>query len=150
MVEPEVWAEQTRRALTRDLIVRARHARPGEERSLQFRALHLNLPLVGEVAESLALTPTECAVVEHAGIDGLYEAVRRYDPWSEHDFATFATPFVRTQMVTHLPTARRRTAYARLLPQRVSTRVPTRAPIERRLVRLAVLRAAQAMAGYRL
>jgi DNA-directed RNA polymerase specialized sigma subunit len=149
VVEPEAWAEQTRRMLTRDLIVRARHASPGEGRSLQFRALHLNLPLVGEVANSLGLTSREQEAVEHAALDGLYEAVRRYDPWGDHDFAAFATPYVRAQMVTHLPTPRRRGAYARRLPQRKPAR-RERGPSQRRLVRLAVLRAAQAIAGYRL
>jgi hypothetical protein len=99
------------------------------------------------VADALALTPGERVAVEHAALDGLYEAVRRYDPWGEYDFATFATPYLRARMVTLLPTSRRRTAFARRLPQRVPAR---RAPVERRLVRLAVLRAAQAMAGYRL
>jgi DNA-directed RNA polymerase specialized sigma subunit len=151
-VEPETWAEQTRRALTRDLVVRARHAAPGEDRSFQFRALQLNLPLVGEVADELDLTDREREVVEHAALDGLYEAVRRFDPWDHHDFAAFAAPFVRAQMVTHLPTAQRRTALARRLPHRIPAR-DTRgagASTQRRLVRLAVLRAAQAMAGYRL
>jgi DNA-directed RNA polymerase specialized sigma subunit len=151
-VEPDTWAEETRRALTRDLVVRARHAEPGERRSLQFRALHLNLPLVGEVADELDLTDREREAVEHAALDGLYEAVRRFDPWDHHDFAAFAAPYVRTQMVTHLPAAQRRTALARSLPRRIPAR-DTRAGIgsaQRRLVRLALLRAAQAMAGYRL
>jgi DNA-directed RNA polymerase specialized sigma subunit len=150
-VEPETWAERTRRALTRDLVVRARQAEPGERRSLQFRALHLNLPLVGEVADELDLTEHERQVVEHAALDGLYEAVRRFDPWDQDDFAAFAVPYVRTQMVTHLPAAQRRTALTRSLPRRIPARDRQRASgsAQGRLVRLAVLRAAQAMAGYR-
>ncbi|MFZ2014402.1 MAG: hypothetical protein WAV00_11310 [Nocardioides sp.] len=149
VVEQEAWAEQTRRVLTRDLIVRARHSPVGEGRALQFRALHLNLPLVAEVADALELTATERKAVETAALDGLFQAVRRFDPWGDHDFATFAMPFVRAQMVTHLPTSRRRWAYARRLPQRVP---PARRPesyAERHLVRLLARRAAQTMAGYR-
>jgi DNA-directed RNA polymerase specialized sigma subunit len=123
----ESWAEQTRRVLTRDLLVRARHGPPGEGRALQFRAVHLNLPLIGEVAEDLGLTPRERAAVEHAALDGLVEAVRLYDPWDESDFACFAAPFVRAQMLAHLPVGR--------TPGRPG-------------VRLVVRRAAQAMAGY--
>jgi DNA-directed RNA polymerase specialized sigma subunit len=151
-VEPETWAEQTRRALTRDLVVRAQHAEPGERRSLQFRALHLNLPLVGVVADELDLTERERETVEHAALDGLYEAVRRFDPWDQHDFAAFAAPYVRTRMVAHLPAGRLRTAFARSLPQRIPARDRRggSAFTQRRLVRLAVLRVAQAMAGYRL
>ena len=149
VVDPEVWAEQTRRMLTRDLIVRARHSPIGEGRALQFRALHLNLPLVAEVADALELTASEREAAEPAALDGLFQAVRRYDPWGDHDFATFATPFVRAQMVAHLPTARRRTAYARRRPQRVP---PSRRPeshAERHLARLLARRAAQTLAGYR-
>lgn len=152
-IEPEEWAEQTRRVLTRDLMVRARLAPPGEKRALQFRALHLNLPLVAEVADALDLGPGERDAVEHAALDGLYEAVRRFDPWAEHDFAAFATPYVRAGMVSHLPTAGRRAAYARSLPQRIPARRGSgraSGQAERRLVRLAVVRAVQAMAGYRL
>ena len=158
-LEPETWAEQTRRALTRDLIVRARHAGPGERRSLQFRALHLNLPLVGEVADELDLTDRERAAVEHAALDGLYEAVRHFDPWDHDDFAAFAAPYLRSRVVSHLALSRRRVSSVRSLPQRIpardtprDTRSETRGgsrSTQRRLVRLAVLRAAQAMAGYR-
>ena len=154
-LEPETWAEQTRRALTRDLIVRARHAGPGERRSLQFRALHLNLPLVGEVADDLDLTDRERAAVEHAALDGLYEAVRHFDPWDHDDFAAFAAPYLRSRVVSHLALSRRRVSSVRSLPQRIPTRDnPGGArggsgSTQRRLVRLAVLRAAQAMAGYR-
>jgi DNA-directed RNA polymerase specialized sigma subunit len=148
VVEPEAWAEQTRRMLTRDLIVRARHSPVGEGRALQFRALHLNLPLVARVADDLGLTAPEREAVEPAALDGLFQAVRRYDPWGDHDFATFATPFVRARMVEQLPISRRRTAYARRLPPRVPRQHPeTRA--ERHLVRLLARRAAQTMAGYR-
>ncbi len=149
IVEPEAWAEQTRRVLTRDLIVRARHSPIGEGRALQFRALHLNLPLVAEVADALELTSSEREAVEPAALDGLLQAVRRYDPWGDRDFATFATPFVRAHVVAHLPTARRRGAHARRLPERVP---PARRPenhAERHLVRLLARRAAQTMAGYR-
>src|SRR5262245_31150534 len=72
--EPEAWAEQTRRVLTRDLLVRARHCQPTEGRALQFRALHLNLPLIGEVADTLGLSAQQREAVEHCALDGLFEA----------------------------------------------------------------------------
>jgi DNA-directed RNA polymerase specialized sigma subunit len=148
VVEPEAWAEQTRRTLTRDLIVRARHSPVEEGRALQFRALHLNLPLVAEIAGDLELTAQERAAVEPAALDGLFWAVGRYDPWGHHDFATFAAPFVRARIVAELPVSRRRTTYARRLPQRLPRHRPE-THAERHLVRLLARRAAQTMAGYR-
>lgn len=148
VVEPEAWAEQTRRMLTRDLIVRARHSPVGEGRALQFRALHLNLPLVGGIADDLELSPQEREAVEPAALDALFWAVRRYDPWGDHDFATFAAPFVRARIIAELPVSRRRIAHPRRLPRRVPRHRPE-TPAERHLVRLLARRAAQTMAGYR-
>jgi hypothetical protein len=135
--EPDAWAEQTRRVLTRDLLVRARHCPPDEGRALQFRALHLNLPLIGEVADALGLTVEEREAVEHRALDGLFEAVRLYDPWDVGDFAAFATPFIRAQMLATSMRGRR------------TGSLPRRTPAsERYSMRLVVRRAAQAMAGY--
>jgi DNA-directed RNA polymerase specialized sigma subunit len=129
----ETWAEQTRRVLTSDLLVRARHTAPGEARALEFRALHLNLPLIGEVADELGLATDEREAVEHAALDGLLDAVRLYDPWGRRDFASFALPFVRAQMLAHRPSHRH--------SQRDKA-------AHRHTVRLVVRRAAHAMAGY--
>jgi len=145
--EPEGWAEETRRVLTRDLLLRAHCCPPGELKALQFRALHLNLPLIGEVAGALGLTDRlglsaeEREAVEHCALDGLFEAVRLYDPWTSQDFADFATPFIRAQILTKLPVGSRRGPQRRAVPRRMPA-------VERHSVRLVVLRAAQAMAGY--
>jgi hypothetical protein len=128
------WADQTRRVLTRDLLVRASHAQPGEARALEFRALHLNLPLVGEVAGRLGLAEAQRTRVEHAALDGLHEAVRLFDPYGAVDFAAFAGPFVERQILAHQP-------------------VPIAAPSSRRTdrhpVRLAVRRLALVISGSR-
>ena len=97
------WADQTRRVLTRDLLLRASHARPGEARALEFRALHLNLPLIREVVEGLALTDHQCAAVEHDALEGLHEAVRRFDPYGDVDFAELAAAYVEVQIRAHVP-----------------------------------------------
>jgi|tagenome__1003787_1003787.scaffolds.fasta_scaffold20336825_3 hypothetical protein len=97
------WADRSRRVLTRDLLVRAGHAQPGERRALQFRALHLNLPLVGEVAERLGLTGPERRRVEHHALNGLHEAIQHYDPYGDPDLAEFAETFIEAQMRSHLP-----------------------------------------------
>jgi hypothetical protein len=97
------WAERSRRVLTRDLLLRAGQARPGERCALHFRALHLNLPLVGEVADRLGLTDDERRRVEHHALDGLHEAIRLFDPYGEPDLAEFAQAFIEGQMRTHLP-----------------------------------------------
>jgi DNA-directed RNA polymerase specialized sigma subunit len=96
------WSERTQRVLTRDLLVRASRAGHGEGQALRFRALHLNLPLVAEVADRLGLTGTERARIEHAALDGLHEAVRLFDPYDDGDFATFASPCVERQIRTYL------------------------------------------------
>jgi hypothetical protein len=97
------WADQTRRVLTRDLLLRAVHARPAECHALQFRALHLNLPLVGEVADRLGLTEAQRHAVEPAALDGLVEAIRAFDPDGTEEFADFAVTFVERQVLAHLP-----------------------------------------------
>lgn len=96
------WSEQTRRVLTRDLLVRASRTAHGEGQALRFRALHLNLHLVAVVADRLGLNDAERARVEYAALDGLHEAVRLFDPYDEGDFAAFATPFVERQLRLHL------------------------------------------------
>ena len=97
------WADATRRVLTRDLLLPAAQAQPAERHALQFRALHLNLPLVGEVADGLHLDRTERAALEHVAIDGLAQAMRLFDPFGEDEFADFAMAFVEHQIVSHLP-----------------------------------------------
>ena len=94
------WATQTRRVLTRDLLQRAAHAQPGESRALQFRALHLNLPLVGEVADRLGLKGPERGRVEHAALDGLAQAIRDFDPAGPDDFAEVATSLIEREIVS--------------------------------------------------
>src|SRR3954469_25591034 len=96
------WAIQTRRVLTRDLLVRAALAQPGESRALQFRALHLSLPLVGEVADRLGLTPVERGRVEHTALDGLARAIRDYDPFGPDEFADLAATLIEREIVAHL------------------------------------------------
>jgi len=100
--DPADWALQTRRVLTRDLLVRASHAQPGESRALWFRALHLNLPLVGEVADRLELTAEQLTDAEHAAIDGLLEAVRAYDPYGEQEFADVAATYLERCLRRHV------------------------------------------------
>jgi DNA-directed RNA polymerase specialized sigma subunit len=92
------WADRTRRVLTRDLLRRAHRARPTEGRALQFRALHLNLPLVGVIAEAVGLDRSERRPVEHAAMDGLVQALRVFDPYGDLDFTDFATPFVEREI----------------------------------------------------
>ena len=122
------WATQTRRVLTRDLLLRAAHAQPGESRALQFRALHLNLPLAAEVSDRLGLTGTERARVEHAALDGLAGAIRDYDPLGADDFAVVAEALIEREIVAQGTAPR-----------------PTR-----RHLRQAVRRLAVALAGSRL
>jgi hypothetical protein len=93
------WATQTRRVLTRDLLLRAALAQPGESRALQFRALHLNLPLVGEVADRLGLTPSQRRRVEHAALDGLARAIREFDPAGSEEFAVVACSQIEQEIV---------------------------------------------------
>jgi hypothetical protein len=90
----EEWARHTRQVLTRDLLVRAGQTRFGEARSLEFRALHLNLPIVAEVSDRLGLTDEERARSEHDALDGLLQAVRLFDPYGDVEFAEFAAPYV--------------------------------------------------------
>jgi DNA-directed RNA polymerase specialized sigma subunit len=116
------WADQTRRVLTRDLLLRAARAQPAESHALQFRALHLNLPLVGEVAEGLGLAEETRLSVEHAALDGLLQAMRVFDPYGADEFADFALPFVEQRIISQLSTARppssRRERPVRPLPRR--------------------------------
>jgi hypothetical protein len=93
------WADQSRRVLTRDLLLRAAHAQPGESRALQFRALHLNLPLVGEVADRLALSARERGRLEHAALDGLAQAIRDFDPSGPDEFAEVATSLIEREVL---------------------------------------------------
>ena len=72
------WAEQTRRVLTRDLLLRARRSPLGEARALEFRALHLNLPLIREVSDRLPVVEEQRAR-RARGLEGLAEAVRQHD-----------------------------------------------------------------------
>jgi hypothetical protein len=99
--DPGDWAEQTRRVLTRDLLVRAAYAPPGEARALEFRALHLNLPLVAEVAGRLGLTGDQLNDAEHDAIDGLLEAVGAFDPYGEREFADVAASYVEQRLRRH-------------------------------------------------
>jgi hypothetical protein len=97
------WADATRRVLTRDLLLRAARAQPAESHALQFRALHLNLPLIGEVADGLDLDHAERAALEHVALDGLAQAMRLFDPFGGDEFADFAGAFVERQIVSNLP-----------------------------------------------
>jgi hypothetical protein len=92
------WAEQTRRVRTRDLLVRAAYAQPGEAQLLELRALHLNLPLVAEAAGRLGLTGEQLTRAEHVAMDGLLEAVRAYDPYGELEFADVAASYVEQRL----------------------------------------------------
>jgi hypothetical protein len=123
------WAEQTRRVLTRDLLVRAAYAPRGEARALEFRALHLNLPLVGEVAERLGLTDRELRAAEHDAIHGLLEAVHAFDPYGEQEFADVAASYLAASLRPHAA-------------------APAPLP-HRRPVRLAIHRMALAITGHR-
>ena len=96
--EAAAWADRSRRVLTRDLLVRARHARPGERRALEFRVLHLNLVLVTEVTERLGVTRAECRRLEHHALEALHEAVQRYDPYDEPDFAEVAGVLIEERL----------------------------------------------------
>ena len=97
------WAEQTRRVLTRDLLLRAAGARPAENHALQSRALHLNLPLVSDIAEGLGVGEDQRSAVEHDALDGLARAMRAFDPHGEEEFADFAVSFVEEAIARHLP-----------------------------------------------
>jgi DNA-directed RNA polymerase specialized sigma subunit len=120
------WADQTRRVLTRDLLVRATRAGHEEGQALRFRALHLNLPLVTEISDRLGLSEDQRARIEHAALGGLHEALRLYDPFGDLDFATFATPYVEWQIRTSVrgsvlwPTRRRRPAVVRTISRRTA------------------------------
>jgi DNA-directed RNA polymerase specialized sigma subunit len=92
------WADATRRVLTRDLLLRAHRAQPTEGQALQFRALHLNLPLVRAIADGLGLDDADRAAVEHDALDGLVQALRAFDACGVHDFADFASPFVEREI----------------------------------------------------
>lgn len=109
--DPQVdWAAQTRQVVTRDLLARATRVPHGEAEALRFRALHLNLPLVTEVADRLGLTEAERARVEHAALEGLHQAVRLFDPYETEDFVAFASPYLEWQMrIARRPDARRPT-----------------------------------------
>lgn len=108
------WADQTRRVLTRELLTRAAHARPAEARALEFRALHLNLPVIGEVAERLGLTAGQRRRLEHHALDGLHEAVRRFDPFGDEEFPEVAAGYVEEQLRAHLPRPTLRLAVQRV------------------------------------
>jgi DNA-directed RNA polymerase specialized sigma subunit len=121
------WATQTRRVLTRDLLLRAARAQPGEARALEFRALHLNLPLVADVADRLALTAAERARFEHAALDGLAQALRDFDPTGPDEFAEVAACRVEQAMLAQravaAPTAAHlRQTIRRLMLAKVRTR----------------------------
>jgi len=92
------WAAQTRRVLTRDLLVRAAYAPHGEARALEFRAFHLNLPLVAEVADRLGLTGPPLVAAEHDAMEALLEAVRSFDPYGEQEFSDHAASYVERRL----------------------------------------------------
>jgi hypothetical protein len=92
------WAEQTRRVQTRDLLVRAAYAPPGEAQVLELRALHLNLPLVAAAAGRLGLSGEQLTEAEHVAMDGLLEAVRAFDPYGELEFADLAASYVEQRL----------------------------------------------------
>jgi DNA-directed RNA polymerase specialized sigma subunit len=85
--------------LTRDLLLRAHLAQPTEGQALQFRALHLNLPLVREIADALGLDDAGRATVEHEALGGLVQALGAFDAEGDEDFADFAAPFVEREIV---------------------------------------------------
>ena len=92
------WADQTRRVVTRDLLLRAHRAQTAESRALRFRALHLKLPLVREIADGLVLEEADRTAVEHDAMDGLVQALRAFDACGDQDFADFASPFVEREI----------------------------------------------------
>jgi DNA-directed RNA polymerase specialized sigma subunit len=96
------WADQTRRVLTRDLLLRAHVAQPAEGQALQFRALHLNLPLVREIADGFGLDDADRAAVEHDALDGLVQALRAFDAYGDQEFTDFAGPFVEREILRTL------------------------------------------------
>jgi hypothetical protein len=96
--DPGDWADETRRVLTRDLLVRAAYAPPGAARALVFRALHINLPLVAEVADRVGLSGRQLTEVEPAAIDALLEAVHDFDPFGQRDFAELAASYVEQRL----------------------------------------------------
>ena len=98
------WADQTRRVLTRDLLLRAHVAQPAEGQALQFRALHLNLPLVREIADGFGLDAADRAAVEHDALDGLVQALRAFDAYGDEEFADFAGPFIEREIRRTLQT----------------------------------------------
>ena len=91
--------EETRRVLTRDLLVRAAHARNGAAQDLRFRVLHLNLSLIADTAARLGLTAEQLAEAEHLAIDGLLDAVRAYDPYDEPDFDEVASSYLERSLL---------------------------------------------------
>lgn len=95
-------AMQAQMVVTRDLLARAARARPGEAQALEFRALHLSLPLVEEVADRLGLSAAQRRRVEHHALEGLHEAVRLFDPFGSEDFAEFAAALVEHEILAHL------------------------------------------------
>jgi hypothetical protein len=97
--DPGDWADQTRRVLTRELLVRAAYAPPGAARALVFRALHINLPLVAEVADRMGLSGQRLTDAEPAAIDALLEAVHDFDPFGERDFAELAASYVEQRFL---------------------------------------------------
>lgn len=143
MGDEDEWADHTRRVLTRDLLVRAAHAASGEARALEFRALHLNLPLVGEAADRMGLSPEQRRIAEHAGMDGLHEAVRCYDPYSDLDFAEHAAPYVERHLAETVRVPR-----LDRLPARRGSHLGSRAH-QSHPVRLVVRRMALVIAGSR-
>lgn len=102
------WADQTRRVLTRDLLLRAARAQPAEKHALLFRAVHLNLPLIGEVADGLRLTTVERGRCEHPALEALAQAVRSFDPYGDEEFADYASVVVEREVAAHLPGVSRR------------------------------------------
>jgi hypothetical protein len=138
--EAAQWADQTRRVLTRDLLVRATQVDPAGARALEFRALHLNLSLVGEVADRLRLTDRQRARCESAGLEGLHEALGSYDPFGPTDFAEHAAPHVERHMVERQRLPRLAHGAARRRRDQIAVRHP---------VRLAVRRMAVVIAGAR-
>lgn len=122
------WATQTRRILTRDLLLRASLAQPGEARALEFRALHLNLPLVGEVCDRLGLAAADRSCLEHAALDGLARAIREFDASGPEEFADLASRLIeqeiRAQRAVPRPAARHlRLSIRRLLVAKAHSRL---------------------------
>ena len=118
-IAPEVVTEVERPGsptdvVTRDLLARASRSQPGEAESLQFRALHLNLSVVGETAERMGLSPDQRIAVEHHALEGLHQAVRRYNPYADGDFSAYAEELVEHEIRAHLPQATLRTAVRRV------------------------------------